>query len=481
MSNTPKLYDIGAEKAVLGSLFTDPAAIELPEIKALKPEDFYLVQHQWLFRAMSELHAQGKPHNDHVLLANKLGADKLEQLDDGAYTWHLLSDTPSTSHAAHYATLVARWAGKRNFWCTLLRAVQTFFKNASQSQGDALCHEIVEDLRQAVPQDRLAQSRQAGSTWADLDHMFGPVQWAWHGWLPLGFLTLLAGVPDSGKSALALRLAACFLRGDPWPDGTAYAGELGAVLWCEAEAAQAINLERARAWGLPLERMLNPLGDPSADVHLDDPDHRQAVTCMARRPEVKMIVIDSLSGAHRRDENSSKIITLVKWFARLARDTGKPILMTHHLRKRGMLDAQSEVSLERLRGSSAIVQPARVVWALDRPNPNDKETRRLSVIKNNLVRCAGPIGLRIAEQGILFCAAPKPPPKRPKLDQAIEALQASLGGGPMTSEALIAELASQGISEPTVRRAKAKLGVVSAKTPAGPWLWGLPYDDAEMS
>lgn len=47
----------------------------------------------------------------------------------------------------------------------------------------------------------------------------------------------------------------------------------------------------------------------------------------------------------------------------------------------------------------------------------------------------------------------------------------------MTYTALMEELETQGISEPTVRRAKARLGVVSQKAADGPWRWGLPDDD----
>ena len=47
---------------------------------------------------------------------------------------------------------------------------------------------------------------------------------------------------------------------------------------------------------------------------------------------------------------------------RLARDTGKPVLCTHHLRKKGLQDGEA-VTLDRLRGSSATVQTARLVWA----------------------------------------------------------------------------------------------------------------------
>lgn len=469
------LFDIGAEKAVLGSLLIDPAAMGLDVIKALAPADFYAAKHQWLFGAMRTLHGDDKPHNDLVLLSNVLGTDKLKDLEGGGYITHLLNDTPSALRVKHYAEIVLQWAGKRRFWHALDKTVKKFHKNAPTIAADILCDELTKNLRRSVPRDYLADLEPTGSTWADLDAVIGPIKWAWRNWLPYGLLTILSGEPGSGKSALALRLGACFLRGDSWPDGTAYAGETGAILWGEAEAAQAINLSRAKRWGLPIESIVNPLTDPLGDICLDDPGQLHTIENMARRQDVKMIVIDSLSGSQRRrDENSSEILSLVRWFAELARDTGKPVIVTHHLRKRGILDADGKPSLDRLRGSSAIVQPARVIWALDCPDLEDVETKRLSVIKNNLARFADPLGLRVSEQGVTFCAAPKAPKVMTILDQAIEALRALLASGPMESDPLLEELRGMGISQSTARRAKTRLGIVVRKK-AGVWSWSLPY------
>lgn len=149
------------------------------------------------------------------------------------------------------------------------------------------------------------------ATWDDMAARIGPIVWDWPGWLAQGVLTIVAGEPSKGKSALALRCAGCYVRGDAWPDGTEYNGEHGRVLWCEAEAAQAINLERAKAWGYPLDKLLTPLADPLQDIRLDIPEHQAAVQSLAHRPDVRLIVVDSLRGAQKGDENSSESADLV--------------------------------------------------------------------------------------------------------------------------------------------------------------------------
>ena len=315
-----------------------------------------------------------------------------------------------------------------------------------------------------------------GATWADLDHFIGPLKWCWKNWLPQSLLTIIAGELGVGKSIITLRIAACFLRGDPWPDGTPYTGETGAILWCEAEAAQAINLSRAKAWGLPLEKIYTPFEDLLVDILLDDPDHREAIAAVARREEVLLIIVDSLRGATRRDENSSETIAVVKWLAELARDTGKPVLLCHHLRKKGLVDVGNKVTLDRLRGSSAIGQVARVIWAIDVPDPKDKEMKRLSVIKNNLAPFPEPVGLSIDGGGVNFCDVPQEPHRETLQEQAADFLLTLLASGPMPSAKVEEEVEKAGLSLSAANRAKKQLGIISIR-PKGVWHWSFPEED----
>ncbi len=233
-------------------------------------------------------------------------------------------------------------------------------------------------------------------TWAELAGTLGPIEWIWDGWLAAGFLTMLAAGLEMGKSNLCLRIAACFLRGDPWPDDSPCARAPSKVLWCETEAGQAMNLDRARRWGLPLSDIITPFPDPLADVDLDARSHRQAVTSAAARDDVGLIVVDSLSGRSTRDEKGAAFGEVTGWLASVARDTHTPALTNHHLRKRGPRDPdpRREVTLEMIRGSTAVLQTTRIIWALDQPEPTSP-WRRLHVIKSNLAKPPGPVGMLI--------------------------------------------------------------------------------------
>lgn len=312
------------------------------------------------------------------------------------------------------------------------------------------------------------------STFADIHRLTGSIEWSWPGWMANGYLHLLASEAGVGKSFLAMRIAGCFLLGMPWPDGTPFTGGLGNVLWCEAEAAQQLNKERALALGLPLERIIIPSADPFRDIDLRNNEDKDAIWSVAYDDKVKFIVVDSLSGADPREENDSSKLTVLKWWAELARNTGKPMLITHHLNK--PLFGNENVTLHRLRGSTAIPQLARVIWTIDTPDPNNRELKRLSVLKNNLAAFPEPIGVTIGD-GVRFGAAPTAPQQYSELDRAMDFLRDLLAREPIPAKDVEEAAEAEGLSMSTVRRAKKQLGVTSVRTAENIWQWSLPVID----
>jgi hypothetical protein len=413
---------------------------------------------------------------DYVVLVDYLARQEvLEEVGGSPFVTALIDSTPTAINVVLYARIVRRDSVRRCLAAIGGRILADAHRETSDDVR-LLYDQAVRVLEAHYPRPAIED---APATWADLDASIGPIEWAWPGWMARGFVTMLASEPGEGKSMLGLHLCAVFLGTHAcWPDGQPYAGEPGSILWCEAEAAQSLNLQRAKAWGLPTERMLFPFADPLRDLSLDDVAHRSALASGAKRGDVRFVVIDSLSGARQGDENSSEMLSTVHWLAELARDTGKPILLIHHLRKRSVLDGDDRVSLERLRGFSGIVQPTRIVMALDAPDRQDPQIKRLSVVKSNLARFPDPLGLRIAEEGIAFCDAPRPPERQSRLEEAKQALCTLLEDGPLPFAELEAELRSMGIAMSTARRAKRALRIVSRQGGGG-WLWALPTHEQD--
>jgi hypothetical protein len=461
---------IPAERALLGGLLiSDGHFQEIATV--LQPAAFYSEAHQIIFGAMLALVQKGRLV-DYIALKDELQSQEcLETIGGDSYLVGLIggAETSTLPYLQNWAQIVNDKARQRQ-----VIAIAGGLARVGYA-GDGYFPTEVARLRDDL--DRAIAVRNGempvGTTWAEMRRAVGPITWAWERWLPAGMLAMLAGDLGVGKSLLTLRVAACFLCAAPWPDDTPYTGEEGSILWLEAEAAQALNLERATAWGLPLDRILTPFADPLMDVQLDVPEHQRAITAMAFRPDVRFVVVDSLRGAHRGDENSSDMIHVMGWLAELARDTGKPVLLLHHLRKRGFFDGtDGGVTLDRLRGSSAIAQTTRVVWALDMPDPNS-EARRLSVIKNNLARFPQPLGFTISDIGVTFCAAPETPKKDTLQDRAADLLLALLAHQPMRATEIQREVEGAGLSWYAAQRAKDKLRIVAKKEADG-WYWALP-------
>lgn len=470
--NVKEPHNLEAEQAVLGAVLLEPKAGMPQLLGKIEPRHFYRRSHQTIYRTMVDLFTSGKPP-DIVVVANRLEEKgKMENAEGRLYLNELLDQATTTASVDYYAEIVRRKALRR---AIIKAGAEITELGCREDDEEDPTEKALQLLREAVV-DGLPTNP---STWQNLADIIGPIDWAWKRWLPVGLLTILAGEPGSGKSALALRIAATFLQGDPWPDDTPYTGKQGKVLWCEAEAAQSLNLERARDWGLPLDRLLTPLADPMADIRLDNPRIRAIIERTAHDSDIRLIIVDSLSGAHRGDENAAGTIQIVLSLATLARDTGLPVLLIHHLRKKNRFESD-EVTLDRLRGSSAIVQPARVIWALDTPNAATKDRRRLSVIKSNLAAFPESLGVEINMQGVSFCEPPQRPHVESQVEKAADLLMALLHEKPMLSVDLQKEADGAGISWDTMKRAKKRLGL-NAVRKDGRWVWSLPVADDDLA
>ncbi len=335
--------------------------------------------------------------------------------------------------------------------------------------------------------ENMLENDECTATWADLGEELTSVTWSWDSWIANGFVTMIVSQSGAGKSTIVTQLAASYIRGDPWPDRSKYSGETGKVLWIETEAAQAINYQRAINIGLPPDCFVTPSSDPMQQPYLLDEAWRERIKQIASRPEIKVIIVDSLSGSHNLDEKGNQAGEIVRWLAQLARDTGKPVIVTHHIRKKNSLSGGIEITLDDVRGSSAQVQYARVVMALDVPDANNKDVKRLQVIKSNLGKFPQPLGLQITGKGIEFTTAPKKQQNKTALSEAGELLRYLWDSREKGQKLWVTDLQHEakmaGVSFKSMQRAKEELGFKSKKQD-NRWYWYLPspfatYPDPE--
>ncbi len=247
----------------------------------------------------------------------------------------------------------------------------------------------------------------------------------------------------------------------------------------DTEAAEAILRARVREWGIPKDRLrVFATGGPSAGLApmaLDDArDWKRLVSAvMETRPA--LVVVDSLSGGHRLDENRAELRHLLLKFACLARDSRSAFLVVHHLRKRSPGESAG-VTLDLLRGSGTLGQLARCVWVVDGPDPSDPR-RRLSQIKNNLAAFPPPIGFTVGPTGLSFTEAPTKPRPLTRAAKAEDFLRVLLSEGPVAATDVYREGELEGLPRMTLWRAAESLKVVHTRDGhLGAFRWSLPSE-----
>lgn len=106
-------HDIQAEQSVLGSIFIKPEKmIEVAEY--LKPNDFYRPGHKILFKAMVSLADRGEAIDIVTIKSTLESTDELGMVGGISYIAEIVNAVPTSSHAEHYAKIVAKKAQLRS-------------------------------------------------------------------------------------------------------------------------------------------------------------------------------------------------------------------------------------------------------------------------------------------------------------------------------------------------------------------------------
>lgn len=322
--------------------------------------------------------------------------------------------------------------------------------------------------------DRLAvliagdDARTTSVTLAEIREHFGSVSWAWQNWIPNGHLTLLAGITGIGKSYFASALIAAFTGAQTFPDGSR-PSHTGKVLLVETEEFRGVYAQRLASLGVKDEDVLLPApgGDLTylPNLATDAP----LLTSIAQAEGCIAVVVDSLSGGHTLDENSSEMRSVLLSLAQIASLLKIPILVVHHLRKRSSFEPVN-ATLDRVRGSSAIPQFCRSVLGLWKPNEPD-DSVRVESLKCSFAARPKPFGFRATESGLVFCDAPEEPRSETATDRAVEFLRVELRREPQRFTELLGKAEPLGISQRTLYRAREALRVVVIEGK-----WGLPAE-----
>jgi hypothetical protein len=303
------------------------------------------------------------------------------------------------------------------------------------------------------------------------------LEWLWPLRLALGKLAILDGDPGMGKSLLALDLCARLSQGLPWPDGSPGPGPAAALVLNAEDHPDEVIRPRLRALGANMDQVYvwdrftedgEPLHFPTHTALLD-----QAVAATGAR----LVVIDPITAfldAGVNINSDPSVRRALRPLDRLATERRCVMLFHRHLNKYG-----GHHALYRGGGSIGIVGVCRTAW-LVAPDPHGPEQSVLAEGKNNLagkqpslayaVRRGDGVAPTLSWLGTspltgdqLLAAAAAAPARLPERERARAFLTAALEQGPRTSRELWPLAQRARLSQRTVKRAKADLGVRSAR------------------
>ena len=302
------------------------------------------------------------------------------------------------------------------------------------------------------------------------------VQWLWPGRIPLGKLTLLAGVAGLGKSFLSLDLATRISNGLSWPDCIDDENPQGNVILLSAEDALADTVVPRLTWAKAnLDRISAIEG-----VNLTDHSGQRSFDLQRdllllsdeiyRVGDVRLIVFDPLDSYLGQNVNANKgtdVRRVLGPLTELAENTGAAVIGVCHLNKSPALNA-----LFRVCGSIAYGAIARAAWLIAE-DPGDPGRRLFLKMKLNLAAAAPNLaftiwnGMVLWSEGVIDMTADEVLGERRKDDDetpskigdAVEFLEKALAQGQQKVSDVQKWASEAGISKSTLKRAKIKLNV----------------------
>ncbi len=209
--------NIEAEQAVLGALLIDPDAIS-SAAPIVKPDDFYLEKHGWIFAAIEALHRRREKIDFLTVNAELEARGQLNAAGGPAYITALINATPSAVHVDAYARLVQRLSIQRR-----LILAATNIVGRAYDAGDQAIEEMIAQAQAEIATVSQAFIVDHGQTMAQmmdaaLDQIEAYAKHPCEVWgIPTGFdldrvtgglhkkdLFILSGDPGVGKTSWLL-------------------------------------------------------------------------------------------------------------------------------------------------------------------------------------------------------------------------------------------------------------------------------------
>ena len=367
---------------------------------------------------------------------------------------------------------------------------------------EALSARIAQEIKHADSEDAEPAARGVQLISASTVTI-GPIDWLWDGYLAAGKVHILAGAPGTGKTTIALALAATLTIAGSWPDGTSATG--GSVLiWSGEDDPADVLVPRLAAMGANLSRVqfigdtTKVFGSKSVSHAFNPASDMDALAERIAADPPALLIVDPIVAAVSGDSHkNTEVRRALQPLVDLARMHHVAVLGITHLSK----GTQDRDPVERVTGSVAFGALARVVLFAAKAQSADGGERRVFMRgKSNIGTDIGGFEYSLEQRSVpahpnvfascvvwgpriegsardVLTDAEAPPSNddRTGTDEAREFLLDALQDGPVPVKDLHKQATDAGVSKKCLRRAQAQLGVAKKKNGMkGGWVWELP-------
>lgn len=323
------------------------------------------------------------------------------------------------------------------------------------------------------------------------------VQWLWDGWLERGALHMLAGQPGTGKTTIAMALAATISAGGKWPDGSqAACGDV--VIWSGEDDLKTTLVPRLLAAGADMAKVnfIQGVSHGNVERPFDPATDTDALRAsLVGQTDVRLLIVDPIVSAVAGDSHkNAEVRRSLQPLVNLAHEHGCALLGITHLSK----GTSGRSPVERLTGSLAFGALARLVMVAGRAEAQGEEPARQFLVRAKANHGPSDGGFAYELQQMDLSDHEGVDASRVVWGEALDGsatellaaaethdggaeqgaagfLRELLANGDRRAKEVFVEGASAGYSKDSMHRAKKKLGVVTVKSGmAGGWIWRLP-------
>lgn len=364
----------------------------------------------------------------------------------------------------------------------------------------------------AAAKREAASSRHIQSVLAS-DVEMALVRWLWYEHIPVGDLTVFAGMPQKGKSTAAIDVVARLTTGKDFPGSRKQVEPCEVAILASEDNPKTTTVPRLRAAGADLSKvhLIQGTSDGKQEWEIAlDQDLDQLKEFLYTHSDVKLIVMDPVTSyIGDVDPNKPKEVRpFLNKLKRFSEEMGVSLLLIMHLSKNPDVSA-----LHRVGGAATWIEVPRSVWFFDKQKDEEgNETSSYVMVNGKLnivaderkrsleytfagvdlkiegaqqnvgtVQWGGESSVTLEQQYSRTKDRPGPEPK--KVESAADWLRGYLESGQKYSSDVFAAASAVGHAEKTLRKAQERLGVRPEREfpNKGRWIWRLPHEFFETS